>query len=411
MTYDPVGTGPKATDAYREANLKALKERNVQQPQVSTKKYNAPVSADQQIGLTGQRISLKYPLDDNYLAYIQYRTREVVPADLKDVQSLYSKFQSYTDTIKQKGVEAIDSVKSQFQATQTGVSTYDDLDGQLTKGSGTDINQSTEKREQSQQFKNRGGSVGLLNFRTQYTDPENIIKLYMPQALQVHDNVQYDQVGLGLAGAAALGAIQSGSGVIEAAAAAASETFSSFTSLFGLGNNGNANMAGEIGRVAAARAAGSVRALTPQGLQASIGLGLQVKVNPSTRSIFTGVTVRNFSFVYDFYPTSALESQQVKQIIKTFRKQMYPLSIPADAYEAGFPLGYKFPNLFEIKFRIANQNIDMPQPLMCFLRDVSTTYNPGNMTFHEDGSASHIQMSLQFQEFRALNQQDIDKGH
>jgi len=409
MTYDPVGTGPKATDAYREANLKALKERNVQQPQVSTKKYNAPVSADQQIGLTGQRISLKYPLDDNYLAYIQYRTREVVPADLKDVQSLYSKFQSYTELKKKQVVEAANEIRSRFEASSG--STYDEAGVNVPITSTTDESQTTEARQQAAQFKNRGGSVGLLNFRTQYTDPENIIKLYMPQALQVHDNVQYDQVGLGLAGAAALGAIQSGSGVVEAAAAAASEAYSSFTSLFGLGNNGNANMAGEIGRVAAARAAGSVRALTPQAIQGAIGLGLQVKVNPSTRSIFTGVTVRNFSFVYDFYPTSALESQQVKQIIKTFRKQMYPLSIPADAYEAGFPLGYKFPNLFEIKFRIANQNIDMPQPLMCFLRDVSTTYNPGNMTFHEDGSASHIQMSLQFQEFRALNQQDIDKGH
>ena len=50
----------------------------------------------------------------------------------------------------------------------------------------------------------------------------------------------------------------------------------------------------------------------------------------------------------------------------------------------------------------------MPQPLYCFLRDVSTSYNPNSMSFHEDGQAVNMQMSLAFQEFRALNKADID---
>ena len=91
---------------------------------------------------------------------------------------------------------------------------------------------------------------------------------------------------------------------------------------------------------------------------------------------------------------------------------MYPKAIPEASLEAGFPLGYKFPNLFEINFKFNNSEIQgMPKPLFCFLRDVSTTFNPGGMYYHDQGKPTHMNMSLQFQEFRALNQQDIENGH
>ena len=52
----------------------------------------------------------------------------------------------------------------------------------------------------------------------------------------------------------------------------------------------------------------------------------------------------------------------------------------------------------------------MPQPLLCYLRDVTTSYNPGSMSFHADGSPTEIDMSVNFQEFRGLTKQDIESG-
>ena len=55
-------------------------------------------------------------------------------------------------------------------------------------------------------------------------------------------------------------------------------------------------------------------------------------------------------------------------------------------------------------------NRNLPQPLMCYLRNVSTTYNQGSMVFHEDGQPTEVDLTLSFTEFRALTRQDIIYG-
>ena len=45
-----------------------------------------------------------------------------------------------------------------------------------------------------------------------------------------------------------------------------------------------------------------------------------------------------------------------------------------------------------------------------YLKDISTTYNPGNMGFHVDGKPSEVDITLAFVEERTLNKQDIQEG-
>ena len=230
----------------------------------------------------------------------------------------------------------------------------------------------------------------------------------MPPGVMFSDAIQYDQANLGLAGAAGLQAFNDTGSGLSAVGTMLSETASSLTGLFSSGGGGSLDAAS----IAMARGVQAYSSVLSSGTQAAFGLGLQVKVNPNTRSVFQGVSVRNFAFTYDFYPTSKSEQTEVEKIIKTFRVQAYPRAIPESSLQAGFPLGYKFPNLFEINFKFGNAEIQgMPRPLFCFLRSVNSTYNPGNMSFHDQGKASHINMSLNFTEFRALNQQDIENGH
>lgn len=339
----------------------------------------------------------KYPLDNGYPAYIQYRVKKVLTPALRGASSIVEEYKATVPS----------ALRSAGSTGPSGTERdFGDRSSQFTKQiSALDTQfESAEKRiNDAKASKNL--SQGLLGFATTYR-PGKPIRLYFPQAVQVSDNIQYDQVGLGLGGAAGLTALNRGQDVMEAIKAGATETGKSLYSLFNLGSAD-----GEAARIAVARAASMVTALTPAGAQAALGIGLQVKVNPSTRSIFNGVTVRNFAFTYDFYATSPEEAEMVKRIIKKFRVTMYPRAIPESALREGFPLGYEFPDLFEIKFKIGNnKDIEMPQPLLCYLRDVTTSYNPTNMSWHADGNPTHIQMSLAFQEFRALNQQDIAEG-
>ena len=361
-----------------------------------TKRFNKPETVEQ-VGRNRTGIGLRYPLEESYPVYIEYRTREVVPPLFNATDQLNSLYQAHAP----KEMAFVNESVAQAERYNRGFNPNE-------LSSTPDSKTAQKIEEERKKFESRGGKEGLLGFKTQYTDPELVMKLYFPQALQMNDNVSYENVGLGTSGAAGLQAANNLGSAGSAISAMVSETASSLGSIFGYGNNVGSAAEGQAARVAAARFVSAISGVLTSGQQAAAGLALQVKVNPNTRSIFNGVNVRNFTFQYDFHPTSEREQQIVKDIIYHFRREMYPATIPPIGPQNSFPLGYKFPNLFEIKFRVKNRDIDMPQPLYCFLRDVSTSYNPNSMSFHEDGQAVNMQMSLAFQEFRALNKADID---
>ena len=351
----------------------------------SKKRYNKPRTAQ---SLTrkpfSSGISLRYPLEEDYTVYMQYRVKEVVPASATAGMQLITAFKAHAD-------KALKSVNKFLGGT------YDELPQTVYDPKSTEIEDTGDDVDVQQ---------GLLNFKTKYADTGSI-KLYMPQALQIADTVNYDAVDLGLGGGAGLAAMNDGGGLLGAVGSMLTETAKSFGQLFGLGSAMGIEAPAEMARVATARAAAAL----PANVRNTANIALQVKVNPNTRSVFTGVGVRNFSFTYEFIPASQKEAETVQRIIKKFRKELYPEAIPADAFEAGVPLGYEFPNLFEIKFMHAQKDLPVPQPLLCYLRGVNTTYNPTSASFHADGQPNAIQMSLNFQEFRAMNKQDVMAGN
>ena len=368
---------------------------NTPQPTVNKKDFNKREET-QEISYPSRNTFLKYPVDNNFPVSMLYRVREVVPpikGALEQVNEVYSNY-APDDMVY---VESKINVKSEKKETVNNNNDY------LTKEEKRDI-------ERKKFMDQPGARIGMLGFKTKYPKKRTEIQLYMPPGVMIGDTVNYDTGGLGLGGAAALQTLNNAEGVKNSIKAALTETAKSLGGLFGMNRGGNM----ETARVAMARGVSMAGGVLSQDLQNAASLGLQVKVNPNTRSIFNGVNVRNFSFSYDFYPTSRFEQEQVLQIIKRFRSEVYPRTIPPTRNLAdAFPLGYKFPNLFEIQFKFGSNIIKhMPQPLYSFLRGVTTNYNPTSMGFHEDGHATHISMSLNFQEFRALNREDVElRGH
>lgn len=239
-----------------------------------------------------------------------------------------------------------------------------------------------------------GGQINYLNER---------VTLYMPAAYTVNDTVGYSNADLGVGGATAEQAILRTQGNVRQALAAGAKQGLNAASDFA-----RSVSSGTFSQAMAARMLNNNR--TGSGLGAAVASAARVRANPNLRTMFTGVNVRNFSFNFKLIPVSGAESNSIREIIKLFRVNMYPEAIQA-GNGGGVDLGYRFPNLFQIKLSTRDSNnrfktIGTPIKL-CYLQSLSSNYNPSAPMFHEDGSPVEIDIALNFTEHRALNRQDI----
>ena len=224
------------------------------------------------------------------------------------------------------------------------------------------------------------------------------IELYFPQSLTFNDDVNYNQVDLGPAGLAGMAALNNGKSLLSAVGKGISE---GVESIFNLAKG---TLSSEAAQVAGARA---TQFIPKEGIRAAITTATQTGINPGTRLLFDKPNIRQFSFTFKLIATSAQEANQIESIIRVFRSEMYPETINIGA---GVPAGYKFPNLFKIEFSMVGANMKVPALQYCYLRSAQASYNATSMTFHDDGHPTEVDLTLVFQEYRALSKQDIQGG-
>ena len=365
-----------------------------QDPSVSSKNFNEPQQAEP-IQQSSPSTILKYPADDNYLAYILFRVKKINPWDI-DVQKAKNLLKVPAITAeKARYKPLLDFVTSQ----DPSVGNIDTTENQGRSQSAAAPAESTAERAAAKESQDAQNIQDILGVTHRYVDDLPAIKLYMPQAINVMDQVQYNNAtGIGPSGAAAMGAINAGGSLLSGLSTFLGDA---------LGFLGDALSSDPgLSRLALNRAAQALP--TGQSINNTASLGFQVTVNPNTRTLFEGVTIREFSFQFDFYPVSQEESQTVQEIVKFFRTELYPSTIGSAT--TGVPIGFNFPHVFEIKFRVGDRNAPMPQPHLCYLRNVQSTYNPSSMSFFADGSPTHTSMTLNFTEFRTLSKADIREG-
>ena len=240
---------------------------------------------------------------------------------------------------------------------------------------------------------------GAAGVKTKTVDNSPIISLYMPPALVINDDISYNQVDLGPGGLTAVAGINAGRSLLGAVGSAVSE---GLESIFNLASG---QISGTAAQVAAARMSNKIPSV---GLRAAAATALQTGVNPGTRVLFDRPNIRQFTFQFRFIPTSAAEAAQVEKIIRIFREEMYPEEL---SVINNVPAGYRFPNLFEVDFTFLNSKAKFPRMQLSYLRSCQVSYNGSSMTFHADGHPTEIDMTLIFQEYRALAKQDIQKGY
>ena len=249
---------------------------------------------------------------------------------------------------------------------------------------------------------------------------DTTVQMYLPQNIVIPDSLTYENANLNAGGQITLSSIQQGSGIAGAVGTAVSEGFGTVKELLA-----GSGIKDEVAQLAAARVAANTPFLGDD-YRSAIRIGLQTRLNPNTKANFRSVNLREFSFTFKFIGTSKRESREIRDIIKFFRLEAYPDHITprnlvpdeqggtAQNPLADVPIGFKYPNKFQIKMeaRLPNGQFRSYATKIkpCYLRAITTTYNPTGMSIHEDGEPFEIDMSLTFQEFATLSKKDIEEG-
>ncbi len=226
--------------------------------------------------------------------------------------------------------------------------------------------------------------------------------LYLPSSIRFDDQVSYENMELGAIGGIASAGIKTGQGVVSSLARGAGQATGSTINL----------LKGGIADQAAARLAATRLAQKSALTSGAVSNALAVTVNPNTINLFKSVLLRDFSFTFKLIATSQREAIEIENIIKFFRKTMYPGTIDFDDVEDGLnvPIGYKFPDKFDITMRYNDQPVGT-KILTSVLRGFQSVYNPQSMSWHEDGKPSEVDITLSFGEERTLTRNDIENGY
>ena len=133
--------------------------------------------------------------------------------------------------------------------------------------------------------------------------------------------------------------------------------------------------------------------------------------NPNMELLFNGPTLRSFRFSFKMTPRSSAEAEQIKLIIRSFKRNMAPKtgeSSGKSGSRGNFFL--KSPNIFELRYRSGNQDHPFLHKFkQCFLTDVSVNYTgEGVYATYEDATPVSMILDLSFKELEPVYDVDYD---
>jgi hypothetical protein len=129
-------------------------------------------------------------------------------------------------------------------------------------------------------------------------------------------------------------------------------------------------------------------------------------MNPNLEVVFDGVQTRSFGFTFGFSPRNLSEANQVKQIIRTFKKH----SAAKGSSGNGFFIASPDIFLFEyMKGGAAHPFLNVFKPMVVNSVAMDYTGNGTYSTFH-DGTPTFMKMTLNLQELNPIYAEHYDSG-
>lgn len=222
---------------------------------------------------------------------------------------------------------------------------------------------------------------------------DNHIALYMPQSITVSDSMRYENFSTGIVGALMEGGFNSDNYSTEDIKALAHQYGTA------LATGGAAAIASKIG-MGSALLGGAVVADIASNVNSEIQKSTQAVINPREFSLFRSPSMRQFAYNFTFIPESEKESNTAMDIVKTFRKTMYPSTASV--------MTYNFPHVYTIQY----VNADIIKIPEVALASASVVYNPNSMSyFKQNNRPVEIQLTLTFQELKPITSQLVEAGY
>lgn len=216
-------------------------------------------------------------------------------------------------------------------------------------------------------------SAGLPN-TTRLTRLDTAIALHLAEAPSASYNARYDNAELGFMGL--IDKMTTSGAVADKAAAA-----------------------GGIAASILARAAGAVESFK------NVGPMAKIRVNPFKQTYFEEMDFRTFTFNYQFFPKSPIESEAVKRIIDLFKFHMHPEL----AAEGAFMV---YPSEFDIAyFWGPTENIYWHRISSCVLQQVDVKYGGDQFSSFYGGQPTEVYLKLTFRETEPLTKERIFQGY
>jgi hypothetical protein len=129
-------------------------------------------------------------------------------------------------------------------------------------------------------------------------------------------------------------------------------------------------------------------------------------MNPNLELLFNGPTLRQFAYNFRFTPREENEAQEVRKIIKFFKKAMAPVKSDTEMF-------LQSPHVFKLKYYYKNgqQHPFLNKIKTCALTSFQVQYAPdGSYMTYDDGSMTSYTVSMGFGELNPIYSIDIDES-
>ena len=129
-------------------------------------------------------------------------------------------------------------------------------------------------------------------------------------------------------------------------------------------------------------------------------------LNPNLELLFSGPNLRTFNYSYTFTPRENKESQEIKQIIRFFKKNMAPKRV-------GTGIFLQTPNVFKLKYIYSSgeEHPFLNNIKLCALTGFTVNYTPdGSYMTYKDGSMTSYTIDMQFNEIDPIYHDDYLEG-
>lgn len=233
-------------------------------------------------------------------------------------------------------------------------------------------------------------NLPFVMFSTPESQEKVYISLPIPPGISIGDGMSYSSVNLGIIG------------TIMAETMTQMGKQTSVSGVIGAGVGGMVgsviNKAGQLNAAAAASILS--RKFGYETVADAVDFSQRQVIAPNTNTTFQNSNIRSYAFSFKLVSRSKKEADAIKSIVNGFRRNMYP---------EGKDVVLSYPPVWKIKFydKSGAQNKFLPQIHSSYLTSLTTSYNASTNIFHEDGSPVETDVSISFQETRALTKGDI----